>query len=146
MPYYEPHDMPDDPYRVAPPYQASGEIEPRKPTKAEIAEMQSEVEMEIVESLAHGHDFTYYTETGFMERWTYESLYDVLLNELNIHEMAETMAALMAFGMNAHGGKYAFAVRVTLYRKAITPFVEEQALRRLDAAIAQEAQSVGQEE
>jgi len=146
MPHYEPHNYPDDPYRVAPPYCAPGEIEPREPTKAEIAEMQLEVEREIVESLSRGHDFTYYTETGFMESWTYESLYDVVLNDLNSHEMAETMAALLAFGMNTHGVQYAFAVRATLYRKAITPFVEEQAARRLDAAIAQEAQDAGQGE
>jgi len=28
MPHYEPHNYPDDPYRVAPPYQAPGEVEP----------------------------------------------------------------------------------------------------------------------
>jgi len=145
MPHYEPYKYPDNPFRVAPPGQAQGEIELREPTKAEIAEMQFEVEREVFESLKHGHDFTY-SSGSFIEHWTYGSLYDVLMNELNAHEMVETMAALMAFGVSKQGVEYAIAVRDTLYRKAIAPFVEEQARRRLDAAIEQEAQESWREE
>jgi len=52
--------IPDDPRRVAPPYQAPGEIEPpapREPSAAQLRALTAEVEMDIMACLKGEQDF-----------------------------------------------------------------------------------------
>jgi len=133
MQHYTPETIPDDPYRVVPPYCAPGEMELREPSLAEICAARQDVESEVMRCLKGEGSFRAFDSNSRVSFWGSEDLLDVLTNQLSTLEIAQTMAALLECNTSQEEQPFVLDVQETVYAKAIRPFVEQQADRRLES-------------
>jgi len=130
------HHIPDDPYRVAPPYQAPGEIEPpepRPPSAAQLRALTAEVEMDVLACLKGEQDFMGYDNHGTASVWTPYDLWVVLTNDMKENEIAATLAGVLDY-RPWEENDFIWALRCTIERELLDPFVKEQVQWRAELA------------
>jgi len=119
MPLYHDHNMPDDPYRTAPPYQAPGEIEP--PDAPQVSDREAVERVAAVLETGHGVAFG---DTA--AQWE-----DVLIDYLATYQARALLFALLDLREMYH------------IRRAVEIFIADTANNWLAEADADELEREG---